>query len=319
MASVPAGTPDALNKFEDLSGVNSALYQNPYDALLEACHDDPALIQARYDTHRTTRNAQQKAALLSPSFSGLNIDQILLKLEDQTIEPGFSDPRNCLVFWARPPKHIRDLVDRVQTKLRESAPGLWLMPILNLHLTALEVTHSLTRPEILALLEKLGDNVIKNMTDYPFQHRTRLIKPMLSYDASAIALSFVPAAAENLSGGRSPEDDTFSYHHLRRDLFNIATTQSPVTINSRYVVPSSHITIGRFLTQEDHNSPEKMKRWIAAIEEINETLVREFWPDDQAKDISKGEWIVGQEKGLDCREGVLWYGGGQTVRLGKGF
>jgi hypothetical protein len=33
----------------------------------------------------------------------------------------------------------------------------------------------------------------------------------------------------------------------------------------------------------------------------------------------KAEWLVGDGKGLDCREGALWYGGGQTVRLGKGF
>jgi hypothetical protein len=28
---------------------------------------------------------------------------------------------------------------------------------------------------------------------------------------------------------------------------------------------------------------------------------------------------VGQEKGLDCRQGTLWYGGGETIRIGKGF
>jgi len=32
---------DADNKFEDLSGVNSAAFSNPYDALIEACKNDP--------------------------------------------------------------------------------------------------------------------------------------------------------------------------------------------------------------------------------------------------------------------------------------
>jgi hypothetical protein len=31
---------DSQNKFEDLSGVNSSAYSNPYDALIEACEDN---------------------------------------------------------------------------------------------------------------------------------------------------------------------------------------------------------------------------------------------------------------------------------------
>lgn len=34
---------DVRNKFEDLSGVNIAAYENPYDALIEACQDDPVI------------------------------------------------------------------------------------------------------------------------------------------------------------------------------------------------------------------------------------------------------------------------------------
>ena len=36
-----AGSADSKNKFEDLSGIDTAEYANPYDALIEACHDDP--------------------------------------------------------------------------------------------------------------------------------------------------------------------------------------------------------------------------------------------------------------------------------------
>lgn len=32
---------DSKNKFEDLSGIDIAKYANPYDALIEACHNDP--------------------------------------------------------------------------------------------------------------------------------------------------------------------------------------------------------------------------------------------------------------------------------------
>ena len=47
-------------------------------------------------------------------------------------------------------------------------------------------------------------------------------------------------------------------------------------------------------------------------------LQREHWPKDgEIKD--GGEWIVGHEKGLECKKGRLWYGGGESLHLGKGF
>jgi hypothetical protein len=198
------------------------------------------------------------------------------------------------------------------------------MRLENMHLTALEIIHSVTDPEVQSIIAKLGPATIATLTDYTYSHRARLIKPMLSYDAAAIALSFVPAAGEGLplatvdSLERSKEDDNFTYHHLRRDLFNVAK-KTGVTINSRYVVPTSHITIGRFLCQNDHDSPEKMELFIKKIEKINEWLETEYWPKDGEARKEESEWIVGHEKGLNFREGRLWYGGGNTVRLGKEF
>jgi hypothetical protein len=32
---------DSRNKFEDLSGVNTSAYANPYDAMIEACEGNP--------------------------------------------------------------------------------------------------------------------------------------------------------------------------------------------------------------------------------------------------------------------------------------
>jgi hypothetical protein len=48
-------------------------------------------------------------------------------------------------------------------------------------------------------------------------------------------------------------------------------------------------------------------------------LEREFWPTQEGiRD--GGEWIVGEEKGLEVRKGTLWYGsGGETVLVGEGF
>ncbi|KAL9623945.1 MAG: hypothetical protein Q9204_007910 [Flavoplaca sp. TL-2023a] len=167
---------------------------------------------------------------------------------------------------------------------------------------------------------------IREITDYPFAHRARLIKPMLSYDTAAIALSFVPAANEALPDGRHESADAYTYHHLRRDLYEISKSTG-VEIASRYVVPSAHLTIARFVTQadiaasEDDETPDlpKVQKLLDQIEKINADLRNRYWPKDDERILAGGEWIVGQEKGLDCRKGTLWYGGGQTIRLGKGF
>jgi hypothetical protein len=96
------------------------------------------------------------------------------------------------------------------------------------------------------------------------------------------------------------------------------------------VIPSAHLTIARFVTTEDFEvteggkvDGEKVKRFVEVIGEVNQWLEREFWPKDDGEEKSikeGGEWIVGQEKGLEFRKGALWYGsGGETVVLGKGF
>jgi hypothetical protein len=200
------------------------------------------------------------------------------------------------------------------------------MPLLDLHLTALEITFSLTAPEITTIISALGAPAYTEMVNYPFSHRARLIKPALSYDGAALALSFLPAAGESLppasaitsSDSRTQEDDNFTYHHLRRDLFNLAR-KTGVSVDSRSVVPSSHVTIGRFLTQGDHDSPQKMQKFIHKLEDLNMWLEEEYWPREGKARMENAEWLVGQEKGLDFRRGTLWYGGGETVTLGKGF
>jgi vesicle-fusing ATPase len=198
------------------------------------------------------------------------------------------------------------------------------MPRDNLHITVLEVTHSKTAPEIKSIVDSIRDKV-PAVTDYTHDHRSRLIKPLIGYDASAFALSFVPAAGEGLNTGRKPEDDQFTYHHLRRDVFRLLRDAS-VQIDSRYVVPSSHLTIGRFITTEDFaqqdgsSDPTKIKAFVDKIEEINGWLEKEFWPEHNSGTIPDGGVLsVGEETGLHCRSGMLWYGGGDEVHQGQGY
>ncbi|KAL6702999.1 hypothetical protein ACN47E_010354 [Coniothyrium glycines] len=314
----------SVTTFEDLTGISTAEFSNPYDALIAACGNDPAQIQEKYSLHRTTRNLQQKEKLLDDGFAGVNIDEILLRLHDPTVELGYVDPRHCFVFWGRPTQKIKDVIQHVQHELLTVAPSLWLMPQDNLHITVLEITHSKTAPEIQQLVEAVRDKV-PAITEYTLSHRARLIKPFIGFDASALALSFVPAAGEGLHAGRTVDADTFTYHHLRRDVFN-ACREAGLEVDSRYVVPSSHLTIGRFIKPEDlaqeGGSPDlgKMKALVAKIEEINAWLEKEFWPENNDGQIPDGgEFMVGEEKGLDCRTGTLWYGGGESVHRGRGY
>jgi len=172
----------------------------------------------------------------------------------------------------------------------------------------MEVTHSKTAPEIAEALETLRPSV-ERIVNYTIAHRTRLVKPALGFDSQAIALSFVPAAGE---GGRAAKDDDYSYHHLRRDIWELVQ-DSGVDVGSRYVVPSAHLTIGRFITNEDFAKdgqekidPKKVANLVQVIEEINEWLKQDYWPKSEESAIKEGgEWIVGQEFGLECRTGTL--------------
>ncbi|KAM3435338.1 hypothetical protein MY4824_004919 [Beauveria thailandica] len=321
---------DARNKLEDLSGIVIRPGENPYHVFIEACNDDHAEIQALYQTHRVKRNAQQREKFLSPDFKELVIDQHLLRLANPSVQPGFKDERNCLVFWARPPEHVILLAAKVQQLLQQTAPDIWLMPVYRMHMTTLEVAFCKT-PEEIAALTSVIRPAIPSIVSHTHRHRARLVKPFLSYDLSAFALSFLPASGEEVLSSSSsspplpaadvpPESvtsgDDYTYHHLRRDVFD-KVQAAGVEVGSRYQVPSAHITLGRYLTEADHDTPAKRQRWIEAMDEVNRWLEDEVWDKHDAA--FTGEWIVGQERGLDARSGTLWYGGGRTIQLGEGF
>ena len=202
------------------------------------------------------------------------------------------------------------------------AAGLWLMPLECLHMTVLEITHSKTAAEIEQLVNTMQGRV-PEIADYTYSHRARLVKPMLSYDAAAIALSFLPAAGEGLPEDKAADADTYTYHHLRRDMYGLCKSTG-VEVASRYVVPSSHLTIARFVTQQHILSKDgkgvdqgKVEVLVQKLEEINADLQSKYWSGDGL--ISDGSWTVGEEKGLDYRRGSLWYGGGHTHHVGKGL
>lgn len=173
------------------------------------------------------------------------------------------------------------------------------MPPEDLHITVLEIAHSLPATSLPPLVRVLSP-AIESLVACPTAHPSRLVRPLLSFDAAALALSFVPA-----------RDGNFTYHHLRREVFGLARAAG-VEIESRYVVPSAHVTVGRFVTAEDHGTREKMEGWVEGLERINEWLVGRYWPREGGEEGGGGmEWVVEDE--LVLRMGRLWYGGGETL------
>lgn len=198
------------------------------------------------------------------------------------------------------------------------------MPIDNLHITVLEITHSKTASEIATLEERIYPKV-EQIVNYAYDNlekRARLIKPSIGFDAAAIALSFVPASGEAVPVGRNKSLDDYTYHHLRRDVYAICD-EAGVKVDSRYVVPSAHLTIGRFLDTGDFETAgevdgKKMKKLVEMIESTNAMLKREYWPTEEGI-APGGEFLVGNEKGFVLRKDTVWYGGGRSVMEGKGF
>ncbi|KYK60301.1 hypothetical protein DCS_01438 [Drechmeria coniospora] len=303
--------------------------ENPYGVAIKECHDNHKDLQRLYEEHRTRRNGQQAQAFLAPDFGGLVVDEHLLRLERPLVEPGFRDERHCLVIWARPPSHVLRLAEKLQSMIRKAAPHVWLMPTYRMHLTAIEIAFAKTPAEIASLVSALRP-ALPTVTSYTHGHRSRLVKPLLSYDRAAFALSFLPAAGERiLSPATSstaladaptapwpPQADAYTYHHLRRDLFDLVRGAG-LDVVSRYQVPSAHITLGRFLDESDHDTAEKRRLWTKTMDDINDWLRQEVWDRPEAEYV--GEWLVGQERGLDARDGTLWYGGGRTIMMGEGF
>ncbi|KAL4863737.1 hypothetical protein BDV12DRAFT_22658 [Aspergillus spectabilis] len=303
---------------------------NPFEQHLD-CHNNPHKVQTRYETHRTNRNAQSRENFLDQGFTGWQIDKILSKLIAQStittngVSP-LTDHRHNLNLYARPPRHIKELIAEIQQELRDVAPTLWFSSPESLHITTLEIASSRTSDEVNTLATHLlQSGTASQLVEYTSDthHLTRLVKPIVSYDASAMALSFLPAAGEPTArsgelDGDAQHDDAYSYHHLRRDLAGLVLG-SGAELGARYVVPSAHVTIARFVGREGEKvDRENVAALVERIERVNGMLREKYWPAEDGSMAEKGEWLVGEEQGLEFNKGTSCYGGGKKVLVGKG-
>jgi hypothetical protein len=108
--------------------------ENQFQQMITECRNDPVrpvptindkilstpqkILQAAYETHRTNRNASFRDQIHQPGFHQWKKDKILHQvLEAESGLTDYVDPRNNLAYWARPPRHVRDLVYKIQQEI----------------------------------------------------------------------------------------------------------------------------------------------------------------------------------------------------------
>ncbi|QGI68563.1 hypothetical protein CEK27_012534 [Fusarium fujikuroi] len=285
---------------------------NPYDKIIDSLAGNPTRIQALFEEERNDRNNEAKEKLLGEEFQGVNVDEILV---NTLKNPKYQDPRNCLCIWARPSFQVKDIALQCQLMLKRLSPNLWLTPQDCLHMTVIVVALSITPKELVDKTIKFKP-CLKKLASIFHGQQIRLVKPKLSFNEGGVALSFVPAADEETQDSRTKTTD-YTYLHLRRDIFALCSEKG-VDAETQKGATACHITLARFITQEDHNrngnpSQEAMASWVTRIEEINEMLAQKYWPHEGSVPPESGSWVIDGRRSLDIRAGTIWYGGGQSL------
>ena len=294
------------------------------DNVLAEAQGDPAQIRKFCEDQRRNRNGKHEELLLQPEFPGMRPDEILASLLEN---PAYIDPRNNLCVWARPPTAVSNLILKVQQELQTIAPsklsalhhakfmassllqlsklltGIWLAPKSCLHMTALEIVHSQTPEQVNATVTRLQP-FFRKLVQLPVDRCVKLVKPQLTFDDAAVALTFVPV-----------DGCAYTYLHLRRDLSKICE-EAGVQVESRYFNTSSHITIARVVSSEDLPDSHAVAIWVRKIESLNQWLRNAHWSDGGQATSPGIEWVVGAECEAEVRKGRLWYGGGETIGAG---
>ncbi|OAL73502.1 hypothetical protein A7D00_1529 [Trichophyton violaceum] len=286
--------------------------RNWYQDLLDhpECQDDPIKVQQAYESYRQASLARSLASMtladgkakITPSPALVQyLSHAAVTSGPKEIEKRYKDDSvNCMVIWARPSRKVLEFLLELQDRLKDVVgTDMWFPESSRLHLSVVEISHRHPMAHLRSVFDQIGRTLVQEMLDLPASHATshsrvaRLGRPMLLFDAVGAAISFVPAGT-----------DTYTYHHLRRDLHNMAIS-SGVKTDTCYTACMGHITLGRFVSTKYFDSDnaemaqERLRVWMATIKDINEEL-RQSYED--------WEWIVGEEKGLELQMGMLKFG-----------
>lgn len=155
---------------------------------------------------------------------GVICDPILVRELDK---PG-SDLRYGVNLICRPPKEVSAFIFELQTRLRRIEPDQYYYPLADLHLTLVEIAHSLN-PDVAALISE----TIASRTDAWLTglHSFTLRSAKMGYDERSCFLRF---------------ETTEQFTSLRA-LFSTRATTLGLPLKSRYGSASAHVTFMRYV------------------------------------------------------------------------
>jgi hypothetical protein len=218
---------------------------------------------------------------------------------------------NCFCIWARPDLQTLAIFQKIQTDFKTLVgPALHMIPAEDMHLSIVEISHRHDVPFLRKVHSFLGDHLLLKLLSVissPEREPLRLIKPMLLFDKSGVALSFVPAVADN------------TYHHLRTQLHTMLL-ETGMAIDTCYTAPIAHITIARFVDDRlfipcpdwPKTKEEQLHAWEDLISAVNRDLRRKYWGEGNE---AAFEWVVGKELGLEAQLGYIKFGRPRRMAL----
>ncbi|PVH94310.1 hypothetical protein DM02DRAFT_721358 [Periconia macrospinosa] len=297
--------------------------KNWYKELLDHpdCEGNSKRVREAYEAHRETYSASQIKAFTSAITNPVTPDQALIKQLDRqrrlAILPNDSSlpaeddldsqDVNCLVIWARPPPVVISLIQDLQQRIASLiGPDLHLIPLKDLHLSVIELSHRHSVSYLRSVADDIGTFRIQKMLDIVLKlpQKPRLVSPQLSFDKMGIALNFLPL-----------DSDQYTYHHLRSDMHSIAL-ESGVSIDMCYTAPSAHVALGRFIGNSFFQVEGSAQKFASYVQKINEELGKRFEPNQGGSHL---EWAMASDLSLELQLGYLKFGRerGEADMLGK--
>lgn len=272
-----------------------------------------AHVRSLYAEHRSRRQDEQRLRLLEAA-SNIGQHGLMPDARLASEQARLDDPRLGVTVVARPPAHIfqaiRELQDEVAALVQAtpSAKALsgalyWMAPPSFLHMTVVEwvsaeIGNAAQVRHVVDTLQGKGAEALDALTGL-YAHTVCLVEPTVSFDAAAIAISFLPASSDAPEGAH----DYAMYRTAKiKQVQDIAAKYGLPAPKPRYLLPSAHITVARVCRPLHENSSipflvEGLDRITRSWHERHGSSLR--WPIHACQ--------------LEVMHGQVWYGGGQRT------